>query len=208
MLDMNRNVVGLFYGGGKQLIAPPGTDDARAVACRIENVMSQLAITIPPGTAAPVTVPSSNKPSPSPRPGDQVSAAEVAQRTAAQALYEELVRTDAGRRHLGLIRRHQEELVELVNHNRRMAATWRRWAGPAILAEIFKCMEDRQRVVSNIVNDVSLNEGTGRIIDMLERQGSLQLRSDLSRYRAIRSGLSGMTFDTMLEALGVHADGG
>jgi hypothetical protein len=201
VVGLDGNVNGLLFIGANKLIDPP-TKQLAANACRIDLVLKELQITIPPATSAPVTVPDTNHPATSPRPGDHVSAAELRPATTAFAeQYADLVSTPAGRECLSTFERHQEELVGLVRKNRRIAASWRRWKGWALIREATACAQNRGRRMPKIIDERPLDDVVEHLHAVLGRYATPELKKDLDRYAPALARLGGVTFEELMVQL-------
>lgn len=71
---------------------------------------------------------------------------------------------------------HIEEIIHLVNHNRRVTVTWQRNQGPAFVIAIRDGLHDRDTPIPQTVNGVRLEHLLLHMADALQRCGSSELR--------------------------------
>ena len=71
---------------------------------------------------------------------------------------------------------HIEEILYLVNHNRRVAVTWQRHHGPAFVIAIRDSLHNPDMPIPKTVNGVSLEQLLLHTADALQRSGSSALR--------------------------------
>ena len=71
---------------------------------------------------------------------------------------------------------HIEEILYLVNHNRRVTVTWQRNQGPAFVIAIRDSLRREDVPIPQTVNGVSLEQVLLHMADALQRNGSLELR--------------------------------
>ena len=71
---------------------------------------------------------------------------------------------------------HIEEILYLVNHNRRVTVTWQRNQGPAFVLAIRDSLKREGVPIPKTVNGVSLEQLLLHTADALQRSGSLELR--------------------------------
>jgi hypothetical protein len=88
----------------------------------------------------------------------------------------------AGRCVLKIIEAHAEEVVYLVNHNRRVAAVWQRHQGPAFIRAIVDSGFDAGCKVPKTIKGVALSDLLLRMADMLQRHGTQKLRTTIGRH--------------------------
>ena len=71
---------------------------------------------------------------------------------------------------------HIEEIIFLVNNNRRVTVTWQRNQGPAFIIAIRDSLRDEDRPIPKEVNKVTLEFLLLQMADALQRSGSPALR--------------------------------
>jgi hypothetical protein len=87
-----------------------------------------------------------------------------------------LRRTVAGAALADTIDAHIEEVIALVNHDRRVAATWQRNQGPAFIRAVVDSGFDEDVAVPASIHGVSLESLLLRMADAIQRVGSPALR--------------------------------
>ena len=75
---------------------------------------------------------------------------------------------------------HIEEILYLVNHNRRVTVTWQRNQGPAFVIAIRDSLNREDIPVPKTVNGVQLEHLLLHMADALQRSGSLELRRTIA----------------------------
>ncbi|HKU72867.1 MAG TPA: hypothetical protein VJR02_03015 [Pyrinomonadaceae bacterium] len=71
---------------------------------------------------------------------------------------------------------HAEEIIYLVNHNRRVTVTWQRNHGPAFIIAIRDSLRDEDKPIPKEMNGVTLEHVLLHMADALQRAGSPALR--------------------------------
>lgn len=112
------------------------------------------------------------------------------QRLAAAAT---LLRGDpTGLQVLALVSTHVDEVVRLVDVNRRITVAWRRLPGPELVWEALRVLDDPDRPLLPVrTSDGPLSEGLARLLTLLKRYGSPGLRADATKYRNLILALPG-----------------
>ncbi|MGH8602195.1 MAG: hypothetical protein ACREXR_05300 [Gammaproteobacteria bacterium] len=87
-----------------------------------------------------------------------------------------LRRTARGAEIADTIGAHIEEILYLVNHNRRVTVTWQRNQGPAFVTAIRNSLNREDIRIPTTVNGVQLEHLLLHMADALQRSGSLELR--------------------------------
>jgi hypothetical protein len=87
---------------------------------------------------------------------------------------------------------HTDEVVRLVNHERRVIVAWHRMRGPDVLQELMRRI-DGPLTVPDSIDGVPLAPGFVRLLDALERTGSPRLRADIARHRDLLLALPGLS---------------
>ncbi len=201
VVGVDGNVVGLLFSGTHPLLPTPNIQPV-ANASRIDLVLKELKIMIPSASNAPLTVPDTNHPATSPRPGDKVSASELHPATTAfEQQYADLIATSAGRECFSTFERHQEELLRLVRKNRRIAAGWKRWKGWALIREASACAQNRGRRMPNVIGERPLEDVVERLHAVIGRYATPELKKDLDRYAPALARLGGVTFEELMVQL-------
>jgi hypothetical protein len=94
----------------------------------------------------------------------------------------ELTASPEGRELAEVGRRHAHEVVQLVNHNRRVGTVWRRNGGPEIVQTALTMAQAGEKDLPRQFNGRPLVEFLRKMQAILERYGSAQLATDLRRY--------------------------
>jgi hypothetical protein len=71
---------------------------------------------------------------------------------------------------------HAEEIIYLVNHNRRVTVAWQRNHGPAFIIAIRDALRDEDKPIPKEMNGVTLEHLLLHMADALQRAGSPALR--------------------------------
>jgi hypothetical protein len=88
----------------------------------------------------------------------------------------ELRKTARGGEIADSVAAHIEEIIFLVNHNRRVTVTWQRNHGPAFIIAIRDSLRDEDKPIPKEVNGVTLEFLLLQMADALQRSGSPALR--------------------------------
>jgi hypothetical protein len=180
VLDSNRNVVGLLFGG---------TDDGQAgFACPIQFVEDELNIDILTATTlAPVTT--------------TTVAADVVARVAAHPGVRVVAETPAGRAALEQFERYFDELRTLVRTERRVTVAWRRNGGPGMLQAFTEALDAPGMQMPAEIDGRPLPECVERIVAAIRPHASPALRADLDGHLTVLKGCGGLTLSQVAARL-------
>lgn len=180
VLDENRNVVGLLFGG---------TDDGQGgFASPIQFVEDELQIDILTAAAvAPV--------------GTTTVAADVIARVAANPEVREVVATPAGAASLARLERHFDELRRLVRTERRVTVAWRRNGGPAMLQAFTEALDAPEVTLPAEIDGRPMSDCVGRIAAAVRPHAGPGLRADLDRHLDVLGGCGGLTLGRLATRL-------
>ena len=196
----------LLIEGGKQVFVPSG----RGGACYIRPVF--VALGLVPATAIVV--------SSSPTSGAVVVRPGQALTTGIQAeadLSEELDRfetrlqtTHEGRRILTIFTDHHRELIDLVNHRRRVTVTWQRNKGPAFVAAFLNAVRAGDGELPTVVAGYSLQVLLEKMLAVLAQEGSDRLKQAIAEAGEFLTQLAGRheTLEQLLDRLEEEAFAG
>jgi hypothetical protein len=121
--------------------------------------------------------------SPSFVPG--AGAADRALRQRLQGLQGFLQEFPRGHHWAAMVSHHVDEVMGLINTNRRVAAAWQRNGGPMLVHAALTLVENpAEATIPLAVGEVSLATRLNRIFDSWRRYGSSRLVDDIDRYRA------------------------
>ena len=81
-----------------------------------------------------------------------------------------------------IIEAHIEEILYLVNHNRRAKVTWQRNQGPAFVIALRDSLNREDIPIPKTVNGVHLEHLLLHMADALQRSGSLELRRMIAEH--------------------------
>jgi len=109
------------------------------------------------------------------------------------------LRDDAtGMQLLALVSTHADEVIRLINTDRRTAVAWHRMHGPELIWEMLRILDDpRHPLFPARTPDGPLREGFARMLALLHRRGSPALRADVERYRDLLLALPGRPADAL-----------
>ncbi len=149
------------------------------------------------GGASPVVLPSTPETAPPPVPAIvPAAAAQVGPGAPAAARLNELRRTaqasPAGMLGASLVSTHFDEVLRLVNTRRRVTVAWHRMGGPDLVALVVATPAGEPVAIPAMIGDRSVAEGLALLLDALEREGSLPLRSAVAKHRDLILSLPGM----------------
>lgn len=192
LLNTNLEVVGLVY-------AKDSADQGLGFANMIDNVLSAMEVEID------ISPPS-------------VSAREARQDAAltrwsgvSEATQQQILRTARGRMYVSYYERHHEEIMRLVNENRRVATVWRRNLGPAMFRRGLDIARDPAgRTHAPVsIDGYNVEACANRILDIFHTHGSEALRADIEAVRGDLEVIPGRTLEQIadeLERMGPIAD--
>ncbi|HKR67228.1 MAG TPA: S8 family serine peptidase [Streptosporangiaceae bacterium] len=102
-----------------------------------------------------------------------------------------ILATPAGQLVAGLISTHADEVIRLVNHERRVTIAWHRMHGPDLLQDVLR-RADAGMTLPDTVQGQPVATGLARLLDQLERAGSPRLREHIGQYRELLMSLPGL----------------
>jgi|HubBroStandDraft_3_1064219.scaffolds.fasta_scaffold15019_2 subtilisin family serine protease len=91
-----------------------------------------------------------------------------------------------------LVSTHADEVIRLVNHERRVTIAWHRMHGPDLLRDVLDEVEGGL-VLPETADGQPVAPGLARFLDELERAGSARLRADIARHRGLLMSLPGLS---------------
>lgn len=196
----------LLIEGGKQIFVPSG----RGGACHIRPVF--VALGLNPATSMVVSAsPTSGAIVVS--PGDALTAGIQA----GAGLTRELARfetrlqtTPEGRRILSIFTDHHRELINLVNHRRRVTVTWQRNKGPAFVAAFLNAVRAADAELPTVVAGYSLQVLLEKMLGVLAQEGSDRLKQAIAEAGEFLTQLAGRhgTLEQLLDRLEEEAFAG
>jgi subtilisin family serine protease len=112
-----------------------------------------------------------------------------------------LLDTARGQEYAELARRHWQEVRNLIDTNRRVAAVWLRRSGPDIVRSLLYASYNPEQSLPKQVNGQPLAENLKQILAVLRRYGSKALQADIDRHGAELLQLPGMSYNQLLAEL-------
>ena len=101
-----------------------------------------------------------------------------------QGFQDSILGFPAGHLYASLVSRHFDEVLRLINTNRKVATVWRRNGGPALVRAALSIAEEPElAAIPDSVNGEPLSPQLGRILDRWRKYGSPRLVADIDRYR-------------------------
>jgi hypothetical protein len=97
-------------------------------------------------------------------------------------LKKELSASKNGRTIIKVTEKFEEEVLRLVNKNRKVTVTWQRKQGPAFIAQYFKAMRTG-KPLSKEVNGIPVQSLIQSMALVLEEEGSEELAANIRKYR-------------------------
>ena len=127
----------------------------------------------------------------------------VPQPDALAALHEQLLATERGPELAGLFDKHAEEVMELINRNKRVATVWHRCRGPIWVRLALRAAHTPNMRVPLEAAGLSLQESVRHFGAILMHYASAAFQQDMLRYEA-DFGLigDGMTLQEMIDVIG------
>jgi subtilisin family serine protease len=82
-----------------------------------------------------------------------------------------------------LVSEHVDEVLRLINRNRRVGAVWRRCGGPLLVRRLLYGPPPSEVLLPRVVGGCDMAELLARFIPMLDRFGGPRLKADIARFR-------------------------
>jgi hypothetical protein len=118
------------------------------------------------------------------------------------AVQRDLDRSESGRLLITLWLRHQEELVRLINTNRRVATVWHRSGAAALIGVLARMIGRPEVTLPETLHGRPLSRSLDQMHEVLVRFASKGLKDDLERARQVLPDPAGMTYPQLIDALG------
>jgi hypothetical protein len=115
---------------------------------------------------------------------------------------DDLAASESGRLLLDLWRANREEVMHLIDHDRRAKLAWHRGGGVALMQLLLRLPADPDRTLPETLYGEPLMTSVDRVRVALARGGSQHLRADLERARAVLPDLGGRSYAQLVAALG------
>jgi hypothetical protein len=112
-------------------------------------------------------------------------------------LQQELAKTATGQTLAAVVSTHFDEVLRLINGNRRVATLWHRMGGPVLVRQILTRRGAESQFLFGHVSVSSFSNHLGRLLAALTRLGSTQLQRDVARYGPLLAGLAGAPLDPL-----------
>ena len=97
--------------------------------------------------------------------------------------------------------RHQHELLELINSNRRVLVTWYRSGASGLVQLLTRMLSQPDLTIPETINGQPVSRCLDAVYVVLDRFASPQLRADLAAARAAMPELGGLTYPGICSAL-------
>ncbi len=91
-----------------------------------------------------------------------------------------LLRLPDGAALAGAFQMHIEEVIDLINRNRRVGVVWQRFKGPVFVQEVIRQRASAEIMIPEAVEGVSLEMLLLQMADALQQHGSPQLCSAIA----------------------------
>jgi hypothetical protein len=101
----------------------------------------------------------------------------------ATGLRDAILASERGRLYRGLVDRHREEVVRLVNRVRPVTVAWHRVRGPDFLGHVVHASRHAGHAVPRELDGVQRAQAFDRVMEALVRHGSAALRDDIERHQ-------------------------
>jgi hypothetical protein len=183
--DSSREIVGMIVSGDvftfrsyneEGRLGTGGMPAGDGWACHIQPVLGELDIRIDPSTE-PSSMSTARL-----SPGDAIDADPPEPgkleliNTRLATLENVLETSEKGRLLNDLVRRHADELMNLVHHRRQVLVQWHRNKGPAFAALLLDALVEEDMPIPRLVNGVQCDTLLRRMRDVLAVEGSIALR--------------------------------
>jgi hypothetical protein len=82
-----------------------------------------------------------------------------------------------------LVSEHVDEVLRLLNHNRRVAAVWRRRGGPRLVRRLLHGPPPHETLLPRAIEGCDVADLLARLLPILDRFGGPRLKADIVRFR-------------------------
>jgi hypothetical protein len=98
---------------------------------------------------------------------------------------DQLKTSDLGREVLAVVRKHSEEVLYLVNHNRPTMVCWQRHHGPEFIRSIVNSGFEENAEFIKEVNGIPLESLLLNMAEALTDNGTIELKTTIGKYAAM-----------------------
>jgi hypothetical protein len=112
--------------------------------------------------------------------------------------------TTAGRRLDALWDDHQQELLSLIEHDRRVTLVWHRGGGAALFQSLIRLIGRPELALPEAVSGIPVRTCVDRLAAVLIERGSPALAEDLRQLRTVLPDIGGRTVPEILVAFGAE----
>ncbi len=172
LVNLDNKIVGLMFAAGRNVPLNNVQQPFLSLANHISDVLSALNIRIP---YSPNVVTVAGETLTDLRSRDSTASIPEPYRR----LQERLQRHDRTADLLAIVQRHSEEVIDLVNHCRRVTVAWHRSQGPALLAGLMRGVRDGHERIPAAVNGYTAGRALERMVTVLSQHGSPELAEAL-----------------------------
>jgi hypothetical protein len=117
----------------------------------------------------------------------------------------ELARSPAGSALAQVFKEHRDEIIRLVNRDRRVSYAWMKHGGPFFVWAFISALDKQGAVFPQRVGDMSADECLRAVLEALKFKGSADLSRDIDNYQDFLLSLGGRSFGSVLEELEVRS---
>ncbi len=118
---------------------------------------------------------------------------------------QELLATPFGQKYAQIVEQRHQEVIELVNRNRRVATVWHRNGGPQMIAEVLKVVQSRSQPIPGEIAGKPLAQSLLRIQEVLMKYGTAGLAGDLRQYGPALLQFIGCTYADLLSSIQISS---
>jgi len=191
VLNATNEVVGILFGGSTTFTyATPIQTIANALNVIVETATTTNPVTVPMPAGAHARAALPEAAVVPELDWDRLREAE-----------RELNATPEGNAIMASVRKHVPETQQLLRHNRRFAATWRRYGGPLIVQAVLRVAERRDEHLPPTIKGRPMLTCLHKIQAVLERCASSELCRDLARYQHRLETLLALTYEEVVASL-------
>jgi hypothetical protein len=97
--------------------------------------------------------------------------------------------------------RHNGELQALVNGNRRVALSWHRSGGPALMQQMVRAADRGTFTLPTEIHGRAVDDCVAEVAATFARHGSAELRRDIGAWRELLPPLAGKNYDELVASL-------
>lgn len=111
------------------------------------------------------------------------------------ALQAKVARSPVAQQYMALVETHFDEVMGLINSNKRVATVWHRNGGPMVVRAVLRSLAFHDEPLPEVINGVSLRDRLTPFINIVRRYAGAELAQAIDRHEPLLWQLQGKSLD-------------